>query len=226
MKSRHLYILTILFILTAYVGKTQEYIADKPYKYQIGAYWNAIEDDGNPYEGIFSFQKNWNMIPLPTSLSFDYHIEKGFSVEALMNFNRYLAKNNVNRGVIDKKFVFNTDINARYAFGYLMKQPFFDPFVFAGISYTLRPPNIWRHMLSPNVGVGFNVFLRPDIALQFRSSAKISVAPEFGTHHSNYLHHHFGVIYVLNAMPWNQDFSKKRYNWLFKNYKWKGNNRQ
>jgi hypothetical protein len=226
MNPRHLYILTFIFVLTSFLGRSQEYIADKPYQYQIGVYWNAIDDDGDPFNGLFRFNTNWNMIPLPTSLSFDYHIKGGLSAEALANFNRYKPSNNVNRGVFDKTFVFNLDINAKYAFGQLMTQPFFDPFIFGGISYTLRPPNIWRHMLAPNVGVGFNFFIREDLAIQLRTSAKIGVVPEFFSHHSNYLHHHFGVIYVLNAMPWNQDFSKKRYNWLFKNYNWKGNNRQ
>ena len=189
----------------------------------VGLYWNAVDDDGRPFKDLLKFRPVWNMFFLPCSASFDYHIEKGFSAEALLNFNRYNPANHVNRGVFDKRFFFNIDVNAKYSFGGLMKQPFWDPFVFGGLSYTLRPPNIWRHMLSPNIGVGFNFFLRPDLAIQLRTAAKISVVPEFFTHHSNYLHHHFGVVYILEAMPWNDDFSKKKYKWLFKDYKWKGN---
>lgn len=226
MKLTHSYILLPIVFLLSFSSISQEYIADKPYQYQIGLYWNAIDDDGDPFNNLLRMRTSWNIIPLPTALSFDYHMQGGFSLEALANFNRYKPENNVNRGVFDKRFVFNMDINAKYAFGQLMTQPFFDPFIFGGISYTLRPPNIWRHMLAPNIGVGFNFFVRSDLAIQLRTAAKIGVAPEFFTHHSNYLHHHIGVIYVLNAMPWNQDFSKKRYNWLFKDYNWKGNNRQ
>ncbi|MEX1190737.1 MAG: hypothetical protein WED10_01875 [Brumimicrobium sp.] len=224
MNLLRVFLLSVFCLSIGGSASAQTYVGDKPYTYMAGIYWNIVEDDGNPYDGIFGIADNWNMIALPTSLSFDYHLEGGWSLEALMNFNRYNPSNNLNRDINNQKFFFNFDVNGKYAFGQLMEQPYWDPFIFVGASYTLRPPEIWRHMLSPNIGVGFNVFIKENIAIQLRSAAKIGVAPEFFTHHSNYLHHHFGVVYVMDAMPWNQDFSKKKYNWLFKKPKWKGNN--
>ncbi|MGM0478307.1 MAG: hypothetical protein ACQERC_03715 [Bacteroidota bacterium] len=211
----------LIFFVTATYGQT---IKDqKPYKFMFGLAWNAIDDDGRPFQDLLRFNPRWNMIPAPTTLSMDYYLQDGMSLEGRLNFNRYKESNLVNNAEGRKGLLFNVDFNFKYSFSQLMEQPYVDPFVFLGVGYTKRPEPEFVHMFSPNFGVGFNVMLNEEIGIQMRTAGKFAVHPVIFKHNSNYLHHHFGVVYKMNAMPWNEDFSKKKYHWLFKNYRWKGN---
>lgn len=214
-------LLLSLIISTSASG--QDIKTQKPYKFMFGLAWNAIDDDGKPFRDLLRFRPRWNMIPFPTTLSMDYYHKDGMSFEGIMNFNRYRYSNLVNGELNRSGLLFNIDANFKYSFSVLMEQPYVDPFVFIGLGYTRRPDPEFNNMFSPNFGIGFNFMLNEDIGIQLRTAGKFAVHPVIFKHNSNYLHHHFGIIYKMNAMPWNEDFSKKKYHWLFKNYRWKGN---
>lgn len=214
---RHLIILLIL-AFTFSKASAQEL---KPYTFMVGLSWNAIDDDGDPYSNLLRFTPRWNMIPLPTSASVDYYLKKGMSVEALVNFNRYIGSNIVNGETGEKGLIFNTDINFKYSFGSLMEQPYFDPFIFIGASYTMRPIVRIRNMVSPNIGVGFNVMFTDYIGIQFRAAAKVAVHPVIYYHESNYLHYHAGVIYRFGSHNLDGRFGGRRHKWTTKKYKTK-----
>ena len=216
---RHLLIM-LLIVFTVSNVKAQEEL--KPYTVMVGLSWNAIDDDGDPYRNFLNFMPRWNMIPAPTSASVDYYIKKGMSVEALFNFNRYLGSNIVNGKTGEAGLIFNTDFNFKYSFGYLMDQPYFDPFVFIGAGFTYRPIPKIRNMVSPNIGVGFNVMFTEYLGIQLRAAAKVAVHPVIYYHESNYLHYHAGVIYRFGATNLDGRFGGKRYKWTNKKYKFKG----
>ena len=213
------YLILIILAFTTFNVSAQKKL--KPYTLMVGLSWNAIDDDGSPYKNLLNFSPRWNMIPAPTTASIDYYIKKGMSVEALINFNRYKGSNIVNGFQNESGLVFNTDINFKYSFGSLMEQPYFDPFIFIGASYTMRPISRIENMISPNIGVGFNVMFTEFIGIQLRTAAKIAVHPVIYKHESNYLHHHAGIIYKFGAQNQSSSFSGKRYKWTNKKYKYK-----
>ena len=223
MKLRLTYILLFLSLIATNVANSQEIKTQKPYKFMFGLSWNAIDDDGRPFRELLKFRPRWNMFALPTTLSMDYFYKDGMSFEGIMSFNRYKPSNLVNNDLNRSGILFNIDANFKYSFGQLMNQPYADPFVFAGLGYTRRPDPEFNNMFSPNIGIGVNIMLNEYLGIQLRTAGKFAVHPVFFKHDSNYLHHHFGVVYKMDAMPWNEDFSKKKYHWLFKNYRWKGN---
>lgn len=214
---RHIFIILLLAFTVSKVN-AQEL---KPYTFMVGLSWNAIDDDGDPYRNLLNFMPRWNMIPAPTTVSVDYYLQQGMSVEALFNFNRYIGSNIVNANTGEKGLVFNSDVNFKYSFGYLMEQPYFDPFIFLGVGYTNRPIDRINHMVSPNLGVGFNVMFTEYIGIQLRAAGKVAVHPVIYEHESNYLHYHAGVIYRFGAHNYAGKFDGKRYKWTHKKYKYK-----
>ncbi|HLV42718.1 MAG TPA: hypothetical protein VKY37_10590 [Brumimicrobium sp.] len=212
-------LITFLVVFTVFIANAQK--EPKPYTFMVGLSWNAIDDDGDPYRNLVRFTPRWNMLPAPTSASVDYYLKDGMSVEALININRYKGSNIVNGFNNQSGLVFNTDINFKYSFGSLMRQPYFDPFIFIGASYTMRPINSIKNMVSPNIGVGFNVMITEQIGIQLRTAAKIAVYPVVYAHESNYLHHHAGVIYKFGTQNNSNHFDKKRYMWTNKKYKFR-----
>jgi len=224
MKHFFLIITCLMGLLLVSNVSAQESFVTRPYKFMVGGYFNFMDEDGRQLRSLLSV-KNLNALPFPTSASFDYYYKKGWSFEGVISFNRYKPNNAVNGGPGTSGFAFALDAHAKFSFSELINKPFFDvlePFAVMGFSYTLRPPAIRRHMLSPSLGLGLNYMLTPSWGIQLRSVAKIAVYPNF-FRNSNYMHFHAGVIYRFGATPWSDDFAKKRYNWLFKKPRWKGN---
>lgn len=216
-----------LFFSSLTVKAQDDRFITRPYDYTVGGFFNFMDEDGRQLGGLFSV-KNLNALPFPTSASFDYYYEKGWSFEGVLSFNRYNAANTMNGAPGHGGFAFAFDAHAKFSFSELINKPFFDvlePFAVMGLSYTLRPPEVRRHMVSPSLGLGLNYMLTPNWGIQLRSVAKIAVYPTF-FRNSNYMHFHSGVIYRFGAAPWSDDFAKKRYNWLFKKPRWKGNDRR
>jgi hypothetical protein len=188
----------------------------------IGVHWNAIDDDGRPYTHLLNFSETWNMRPYPSTLNIDYYFMKGISAEFLFNYNQYKSNKVINGQTGRSGFVISTDLNAKYSFGFLMRQQKIDPFTFVGMSYTLRTANDQKNMFSPNIGAGINFMIWEGLGIQVRSAAKIAVYPRFFKHESNYLHHHIGLIYKIPDLSETRtDKDKKRYDWLFKKPRFK-----
>jgi hypothetical protein len=204
----------IVIILITYSAKAQQ--EPKPYTLMVGLSWNAIDDDGSPYKNLIDFGTRWNMLPIPTSVSFDYYLANGMSVESISSFNRFIGSNIVNTKRNESGIIFNTDLNFKFSFGYLTRKPYFDPFIFVGASYTMRPIARIETMFSPNIGAGINIMFSETIGIQLRTAAKIAVYPVIYKHESNYLHHHAGIIYRFGSQNYSGRFRGKKYGWTKK----------
>lgn len=189
----------------------------KPYMLQGGVYWNFIDDDGRQLRKLLAID-GFNALAFPTALKLEYYIESGFTVETVLSFNRYKERNLVNGKDGFSGFAMAWDVHGHYNFSNILYHwmwDMFEPFAHLGFSYTIRPPEIRRHMLSPSIGGGMNVMINEEWGLQFRSTFKMAVYPLF-FRNSNYLHHHMGVIYRFGAKAWSEDFRKRRHNWINK----------
>ena len=75
-----LYILTTLLLGFSVDVLAQPYKTIKgykPYKWMFGMHWNAVEDDGSKFQGLFNTKDTWNAMIFPTK----------FSLSALFFFN-------------------------------------------------------------------------------------------------------------------------------------------
>lgn len=225
MKKISLLVVVVAMSFTVFTVQAQNFKKIKPYSWMIGIHWNAIDDDGRPYTNLLNFSETWNIRPYPATINIDYYFMKGLSAELITNYNLYRPSKIINGQDGRSGFVLNTDLNAKYSFGFLMRQQRIDPFAFMGFSYTLRTANDQKNMFSPNLGFGVNFMIWEGLGIQVRSAAKVAVYPRFFKHESNYLHHHIGLIYKIPDMSeTRQDKDKKRYNWLFKKPRFKQNN--
>lgn len=224
-KKNVLLAVVALVAIPVFNTHAQNFKKIKPYSWMIGIHWNVIDDDGRPYTDLFNFSETWNIRPYPSTLNIDYYFMKGLSAELMANYNLYRPSKIINGEDGRSGFVINTDLNAKYSFGFLMRQQRVDPFTFLGFSYTLRTANDQKNMFAPNVGFGVNFMIWEGLGIQVRSAAKIAVYPRFFKHESNYLHHHIGLIYKIPDMSQSrQDRDKKRYDWLFKKPRFKQKN--
>jgi hypothetical protein len=198
----------------------------KPYDLTVGLHFNAMDDDGRQLRKLFD-PRGMHALAFPTAATVDWYYKNGWSFEGILSFNRYKANNIVNGQTGREGFAMAIDAHAKYNFSQLINYPLFQKeleiFGVVGLSYTMRPPDVRRHMVSPSIGAGANYMFTEFFGLQVRSTFKMATVPYF-FRWSNYLHHHIGAIYRFGSIPWQDDFSKRKYKWLFKTYRYKGGN--
>jgi hypothetical protein len=190
----------------------------KPYAWMVGVHWNIIDDNGDRYGSLFDVQNAWNILPYPTALNIDYYFMKGFSAEVLFSYNRYDSAKVINGVTGITGGVITADFNAKYSIGFLMEQQVFDPFIYLGLGYTNRAGlDDFRNMFGMNIGAGFNIMVWRGLGLQWRTTGKIGILPDFYTVEGDYLQHHFGLIYKIPDMSGNSNpFAKPKYGWTKK----------
>lgn len=192
----------------------------KPYSLMIGVYWNAMEDDGQWYEGLVDFGNSWNMPVFPASINADFYLKKGMSIDVLASYNQYKLGNTINLDTNRSGRALAVSTHFKYSFGFLMRQQIVDPFVFGGFGYSNRQAVALNSMVSGNIGAGVNVMLWRGLGMQIRSTAKVMLLPELIK--DNYIHHHFGLIYKFPEFSGgNNAFYKKKHQWGFKTYRYR-----
>ncbi len=225
MKSRLLKITIIgvvLGVLFPGYGLSQNYKKVKPYTWMLGISWNAMEDDGYRYAHLFNFKDSWNLPAFPTSLNFDFYMQKGMSIDVMASYNEYNQGKTINLDTTRSGKAGALSVHFKYSFGFLMRQQRVDPFVFGGIGYTGREA-VWpQNMLSGNIGAGVNVMIWKGLGIQVRTTGKVGVIPNLYDPEFDYLHHHFGLIYKFPEMTGGYtNFHKRKYKWGHKNYRYR-----
>lgn len=187
----------------------------KPYNFMLGVHWNIVDDSGDRFGSIVDFANAWNLLPYPSSLNIDYYFMRGFSAEFLGSYNYYDSSKVINGFRDNAGHFLSLDLNAKYSLGFLMEQELFDPFVFLGAGYTGRE-SLWpQNMLGVNVGAGFNFMIYKGLGVQWRTTGKMGVFPNFLDVEDDYLQHHFGIIYKFpeNLIKSNP-FAQKKHGWI------------
>jgi len=189
----------------------------------IGIQWNIMDDTGNRYDDIFDVKNGWNALPYPSSLNIDIYFLKGLSAEIIGGFNQYSDKKIINDTIGRGGNVPFVDLNAKYSFGFLMNQQLFDPFAILGVGYTGRGMlEGLENQLNANIGLGFNVMIYRGLGVQWRTTAKMGLSPEFYSTDADYLHHQFGIIYKFPEIgKGNYGASKPQHSWTRKKYKYR-----
>lgn len=219
------FIFFILLVLTFSTEVSAQYFKKiKPYTVMIGGMWNIIDDDGHRYAHILNVSDTWNLMPYPTSLNVDVYFQKGMSLDMIASYNTYDSTKTINGSKGRVGQVFSLDAHFKYSFGFLMRQQWFDPFIFIGGGYTGREVMNPQSMLSANVGGGFNIMFWRGFGLQWRTTGKVSMVPEIYSENYDLLQHHFGLIYKVPEQKQrgrSNNFHKRKYKWGHKNYRYR-----
>ena len=198
----------------------------KPYKWMFGLSWNAAEDDGHKFDGLFDINNNWSTLhPFPTRFTVDRYFNYGWSVEGALSYASYTEETRVNdtTGIAGMNLSF--DASAKYSF-YNLYAPgsrWIEPYLIAGVGYTYRDNSDFEHVPTLNVGGGLNLwfFRTKQVGIQLASRAKLSGYPFFWDSHANYIQYSAGILYRTKSTRRNQPSKKKRHKWTKKTQKFK-----
>ncbi len=168
--------------------------------WMAGAGYTAIDDSGDVFDRLFSFQSQWNTLPYPSRISLGRYFANGLGLEVIGSYNEYREGKIIDGRVNDsKKPYWAFDTRFSYDLNKLVGETaWFDPYLGVGAGYTRaneQPRGTY------NAVVGFRTWLSDRWGLDFSTSGKWS----FGTTASNHLQHAAGVVYKIadrkNLLP-------------------------
>jgi len=158
----------------------------------FGVGFNAVDDSGNVFDGIFNVGNEWNIVPFPSRVSIGRYFKNGLGMEAIGTYNQY-KEGNIIDGVVNPVDIDYYGIDARitYDLNKIIGQTgWFDPYVGIGAGYT-DANNLGRGTY--NAVVGFRTWFSDRWGLDFNSSGKWAMSQGDGA--TNHIQHAAGVVY-------------------------------
>ncbi len=198
MKTSAILSLAVLLLMTNYVlGQeddlqitSKDSIVQSSWIFGLG--FNAVDDSGNVFDGLFNVSEEWNLLPYPSRLSIGKYFKSGLGVEAIGTINKYkegkIIDGNVNPEDTD---YFGLDARVTYDLNKIIGQTgWFDPYVGIGAGYT-DANNLGRGTY--NAVVGFRTWFSDRWGLDFNSSGKWAMSQSNGA--TNHIQHAAGIVY-------------------------------
>lgn len=158
----------------------------------FGLGYNAVDDSGNVFDGLFNVGDEWNLLPYPSRLSIGRYFKSGVGLEAIGSYNTY-KEGKIIDGTINtiKSNYYALDARVSYDLNKIIGQTgWFDPYVGIGAGYT-DANNVGRGTY--NAVVGFRTWFSDRWGLDFNSSGKWAMSQSNGA--TNHLQHAVGVVY-------------------------------
>ncbi len=158
----------------------------------FGLGYNAVDDSGNVFNGLFNVSDEWNMLPYPSRISIGRYFKSGLGLEAIGSYNQY-AEGNIIDGLVNTENIdyFSIDARLTYDLNKIIGQTgWFDPYVGIGLGYT-DANKLGRGTY--NAAVGFRTWFSDRWGLDFSSTGKWSIGSENGV--TNHIQHAAGVVY-------------------------------
>ncbi len=192
------YLFILLFVSSANITLAQEdleitakdSIVQSSWIFGVG--FNAVDDSGNVFDGLFNVGDEWNMVPFPSRVSIGRYFKNGLGIEAIGSYNKYQEGNLID-GTINPSDIdyFGLDARITYDLNKIIGQTgWFDPYVGIGAGYT-DANNLGRGTY--NAVVGFRTWFSDRWGLDFNSSGKWAMSQGDGA--SNHIQHAAGVVY-------------------------------
>ncbi len=158
----------------------------------IGLGYNAIDDSGNVFDGLFNVSDEWNLLPYPSRISIGRYFKNGLGIEAIGSYNKY-KEGKIIDGLVnteDRDYL-GLDARLTYDLNKIIGQTgWFDPYVGIGLGYT-DANDLPRGTY--NAVVGFRTWFSDKWGLDFNSTGKWSMGNEANV--TNHLQHAAGVVY-------------------------------
>ena len=158
----------------------------------FGVGFNAVDDSGNVFDGLFNVGDEWNMVPFPSRVSIGRYFKNGLGIEAIGTYNKY-KEGNIIDAVINPVDINYYGIDGRitYDLNKIIGQTgWFDPYVGVGAGYS-DANNLGRGTY--NAVVGFRTWFSDRWGLDFNSTGKWAMSQGDGA--SNHIQHAAGVVY-------------------------------
>jgi len=158
----------------------------------IGLGYNAIDDSGNVFDGLFNVSDEWNLLPYPSRISVGRYFKNGLGIEAIGSYNKYKEGKIIDGLVNDEdKNYLGLDARLTYDLNKIIGQTgWFDPYVGIGLGYTDandQPRGTY------NAVVGFRTWFSDKWGLDLNSTGKWSMGNEANV--TNHLQHAAGIVY-------------------------------
>lgn len=160
--------------------------------WMFGIGFNAVDDSGNVFDGLFNVSDEWNMLPYPSRISIGRYFKNGLGLEAIGTLNKY-KEGKIIDGVVNLEDSDYYGIDARVTYDLnkiIGETGWFDPYVGVGAGYT-DANNIGRGTY--NAVVGFRTWISDRWGLDFNSSGKWAMSQDNGA--TNHIQHAAGVVY-------------------------------
>ena len=158
----------------------------------VGFGYNAIDDSGNVFDGLFNVSEEWNLLPYPSRISIGKYFKNGLGIEAIGSYNKY-KEGKIIDGLVndDEKNYLGLDARLTYDLNRIIGQTgWFDPYVGIGLGYTDAND---QGRGTYNAVVGFRTWFSDKWGLDFNSTGKWSMTKGNGS--TNHLQHAAGVVY-------------------------------
>lgn len=169
---------------------SKDSIVESSWMFGIG--FNAVDDSGNVFDGLFNVGSEWNFVPYPSRVSIGKYFKSGLGVEAIGTYNVY-QEGNIVDGEVNPSDIdyFGLDARLTYDLNKIVGQTgWFDPYVGIGLGYT-DANNLGRGTY--NAIVGFRTWFSDTWGLDFNSSGKWAMSQSDGA--TNHIQHAVGVVY-------------------------------
>ncbi|MBQ4915663.1 OmpA family protein [Maribacter sp. MMG018] len=160
--------------------------------WMFGIGFNAVDDSGNVFDGLFNVSDEWNMLPYPSRISIGRYFKNGLGLEAIGTINKY-KEGKIIDGVVNLEDSDYYAIDARVTYDLnkiIGETGWFDPYVGIGAGYT-DANNLGRGTY--NAVVGFRTWISDRWGLDFNSSGKWAMSKGDGA--TNHIQHAAGVVY-------------------------------
>lgn len=197
----------------------------KPYKWQFGIGWNAVDDDGRGFCQAFDVQQSWNIPVFPSRFMVDRYLKYGLSVEFAGAYNEYTENKLINGMTGQSGLFLSGDLNCKFSFYQLLQIQWLDPYASLGIGGTHRDAYDQTFVGTLNASVGVNFWVYRNWGIQLQSSGKLGVGNELLTGNTNYIQHTAGIVYKLQERSWHTSPHKKRYKWTKSKPRYRGGRR-
>lgn len=158
----------------------------------LGLGYNAIDDSGNVFDGLFNVREEWNMLPYPSRLNIGKYFKNGLGIEAIGTYNKY-KEGKIIDGTVNATDInyYGLDARITYDLNKIIGQTgWFDPYVGIGAGYT-DANNVGRGTY--NAVVGFRTWFSDRWGLDFNSSGKWAMSQDNGA--TNHIQHAAGIVY-------------------------------
>lgn len=158
----------------------------------VGLGYNAIDDSGNVFDGLFNVSEEWNLLPYPSRISIGKYFKNGLGIEAIASYNKY-KEGKIIDGLVnaEEKNYLGLDARLTYDLNRIIGQTgWFDPYVGIGLGYTDANDQARG---TYNAVVGFRTWFSDKWGLDFNSTGKWSMTKGNGS--TNHLQHAAGVVY-------------------------------
>lgn len=225
MTDKRLILCLLLLIATSFsMAQPASWMGKKkPYKWQFGLGWNAVEDDGRGFCQPFDVNESWNIPVFPSRFMADRYLHKGFSVELAGAYNDYKSGKLINSSTNLSGLFIAVDLNGKFSF-YQLLQPrkWLDPYVSLGVGGTYREAHPQNFVPTANLGAGVNFWVLKSWGIQLQASSKFGINEDFFTTNANYMHYSASILYKIQGDQRDNSFSKKRYKWTKSRPKFKG----